>query len=176
MRSPRTVILAAISLAVAASTAAAQDPRAGAAGPAESLAARNAAFLATVRDRGAAEIAAFFPRSGEVRYLHTQHEKVGDRAGAWRFPADGVRRAIENGPLRDSFQIQVERQPIGLFAHQVMIRGVGWRRVGGTRFVPPGARAASPTFVEWRREGTRWVVSAFGDETFGSAPLPPWCC
>jgi hypothetical protein len=75
-----------------------------------------------------------------------------------------------------SFEIQVESQPIGLFAHQVMHRGTGWRRVRGNRFVPPGASASSAIFVEWRREGDRWVVSAFGDETFPSGKTPPWCC
>jgi hypothetical protein len=31
-------------------------------------------------------------------------------------------------------------------------------------------------FVEWRREGDRWVVSAFGDEQYDRVPLPRWCC
>jgi hypothetical protein len=38
-----------------------------------------------------------------------------------------------------------------------------WRRVRGSRFVPAGESAASPVFVEWRREDGAWVVSAFGD-------------
>ncbi len=46
-----------------------------------------------------------------------------------------------------------------------------WRRVGGKRFVPPGASARSPVFVEWRREHGRWVVSAFGDEDIYFPPL-----
>jgi hypothetical protein len=36
--------------------------------------------------------------------------------------------------------------------------------VRGNRFVPPGASARSPVFVEWRREGGEWVISRFGDE------------
>jgi hypothetical protein len=69
---------------------------------------------------------------------------------------------------------QPQAQTIGLFAHQVMMRGVEWRRVSGTRFVPPGETAASAIFVEWRREGSKWVVSSFGDESFSRLPLPPW--
>ncbi|HEX8244638.1 MAG TPA: hypothetical protein VF541_14125 [Longimicrobium sp.] len=83
-----------------------------------------------------------------------------------------------------TFYIQVEGQPIGRFAHQVMMRDRGpsspgplrWRRVRGNRFVPVGDPNSAGFFVEWRREGGRWVVSAFGDESFGEGPLPPWCC
>ena len=46
----------------------------------------------------------------------------------------------------------------------------GWRRVGASRFVPPGEADASPTFVEWRREDGRWVVASFGDTHIA---LPP---
>ena len=48
----------------------------------------------------------------------------------------------------------------------------GWRRVRGTRFVPPGEPASSPVFVEWRREDGRWVVSSFGDASGYAAPFP----
>ena len=44
----------------------------------------------------------------------------------------------------------------------VVLRPGRWRRVGGNRFVPPGAPASSPIFVEWRREGDAWVVAAAG--------------
>jgi hypothetical protein len=47
-----------------------------------------------------------------------------------------------------------------------------WRRVRGTRFVPPDASAASPVFVEWRRDEGRWVVSAFGEEDIYTPALP----
>ncbi|HEX9939091.1 MAG TPA: hypothetical protein VGB15_18255 [Longimicrobium sp.] len=72
--------------------------------------------------------------------------------------------------------LQFESQPVGLLVHQVLCRGVAWRPVSPTRFVPPGAGASSPTFVEWRREGGRWVIAAFGEETFARDPLPEWVC
>ena len=73
--------------------------------------------------------------------------------------------------------LDVEAQPIGRLSHQVMHRGTGWRRVrGGSRFVPRDAPDDSPLFVEWRREGGTWVVSAVGDESFHDVPLPAWCC
>ena len=37
-----------------------------------------------------------------------------------------------------------------------------WRYVGHLRFVPPGSRATSRVYVEWRREAGAWVVSRIG--------------
>jgi len=167
-----TILIAA--LLVSVTPALGRSTRPG--GPAASLVARNAAFLAAVDHGDRAAIAAFFARTGEVTYVHARHERDGNRVARWRFPAADVPRAIVQGPLTPSFAIQVEGQPVGLFVHQLMLRGARWRWVGGTRFVPPGGTASSPIFVEWRREGGQWVVSAFGDELFGSGPLPPWCC
>lgn len=70
----------------------------------------------------------------------------------------------------------MESEPVGLFAHQVRIRGTHWKRVGPTRFVPEDESSTAPIFVEWRREGAKWVVSGFGDERFSNVPLPAWCC
>ena len=137
-----------------------------------SLAARNRAFLTAV-DAGPEGILEFFPLEGEFTWVHTVHLGTGDRRGVWRFPA-GQRDAAMRGPLEASFALHFEDQPVGLFAHQVMMRGVKWRRVSTARFVPPGETAASGIFVEWRREGSRWVVSTFGDEGFAVLPLPDW--
>ncbi len=40
--------------------------------------------------------------------------------------------------------------------------GETWPRVGGSRFVPPGQDASSPTFVTWRKEAGRWVIDEIG--------------
>jgi len=65
-------------------------------------------------------------------------------------------------------------QKLGLLLEVIMRTGA-WRLVGGNRFVPPGAPASSRTFVEWRQEGNRWVISAFGDEWFQNPDqLPRW--
>jgi len=138
---------------------------------------RMRAFLEAVRRGSGDSIATFFPRTGDFTYVRTEHRSHGRRVGIWRFPASEAPRAISfRGPLWESFTIQYEGQPIGLLAHQVMHRGTVWRRVRGNRFVPPGASPGSGTFVEWRKEGGTWVISAFGDESFKGVTLPSWCC
>jgi hypothetical protein len=77
-------------------------------------------------------------------------------------------------PIRESLEISFEGQKIGLLMDVIMHTAHRWRLVGGNRFVPPDAPANCPTYVEWRREGNRWVISAFGDEWFDPDHLPPW--
>lgn len=146
--------------------------------PAASLAARSAALLHALRWDGQLDsIRSFFPQDGDWTYVHTAHPRDGDRRAVWRFPGGETRRAIDHaGPIPHVFSINYHGQPIGLLVHQVMLRGVEWRRVAGNRYVPPGASSRSPTFIEWRREGVSWVVSAIGDESFPSGDLPSWCC
>jgi hypothetical protein len=139
-----------------------------------SLTARTRSFLTAVNSGDYEQLLEFFPTQDRFTYVHTVHFRGGNRRGVWHFPAAQKSDAIENGPLWPAFALQAESQPVGLFAHQVMMRGVKWHRVFGTRFVPPGETAASDIFVEWRREGSRWVVSRFGDEGFSQMPLPPW--
>jgi hypothetical protein len=117
----------------------------------------------------------FFPRRGEVTYHTRTRGADGVVQGIWRFPAGEVPAALD-GPLWPSFIIQFEGQPIGLVAHQVMVRGPEWVRVTPTRFVPLGEDVTSGIFVQWRLEDGRWVIDAFGDEEYGAGPLPPWCC
>ena len=130
-------------------------------------------------DSGSAEsFVRFFPTHGDFTYEHTVH---GDGGGVrvWRFPATQAGAALDgiDGLLWPSFTVQWEGQPIGLFAHQVLERPGTWVRVRGHRYVPPGGDAESRIYVEWRREGTAWVISRFGDEFFNEpAPLPSWCC
>ncbi|HEX8431943.1 MAG TPA: hypothetical protein VF625_11665 [Longimicrobium sp.] len=146
--------------------------------PAGSLAARAARFLYLLQwKRNLDSLQAFFPQHGDWTYVHTAHRADGDQRGIWRIPAAETPSALGlSGPLRPIFMIQFEAQPIGLLAHQVTLRGGEWRRVAGNRFVPPTASARSPAFIEWRREGDSWVVSAIGDESFPSGDVPSWCC
>ncbi len=146
--------------------------------PGPALDARVHEFIASVDTLEPAGIVRFFPTTGDVKYRRTIHTAEGTQTGVWRFPAPEVPVALSSdGPLWASFEIQPEAQPVGLFEHQVKLRPGRWRRVRGTRFVPPGADALSPIYVEWRQEGTKWVIAEFGDELFTpSARLPAWCC
>lgn len=134
---------------------------------------RNCAFL-----RRESRRIEFLPRTGLFSYHLTTHSPGRSTTGTWRFSAAGLEEAARvTGPLFEVLDIDYEGQPIGRLAHQVMHRGTAWRRVYGNRFVPPGAPASSPVFVEWRRERGTWVVSAIGDEAFtDGVPLPEWCC
>jgi|GEM_PF-2902588 len=145
----------------------------------ETLGDRMKAFL---RAAGSGGEASFFPRLGDLTWVHTVHSDEGTRVSVWRFPPSDIPRALQgNGPLGPSFYINIERQPVGLFLHQLITREgrhKQWRRVG-TRFVPLDEPATAGLFVEWRREAGVWVVSAFGDERYlvsDNAKLPAWCC
>jgi hypothetical protein len=91
------------------------------------------------------------------------------RPGIWTFPPSITRQVLDRGgPACDSFDPPWEGGEFGpdpgLLTARVAYSPRGWRRVRGNRFVPPGEPARSPIFVEWRREGERWVISVFGDE------------
>lgn len=145
-------------------------------GQTQTLERRMEAFLATMRRRSDDSTVHFFPRTGTFTYVRTSHIRGREGVRPWVFPADQALRAMDyGGPLYHSFSINPHAQPIALLYQQVILREGRWRRVRGNRFVPPGAPASSPTFVEWRREDGEWVVSAFGDELFGR-PFPDWCC
>jgi hypothetical protein len=141
------------------------------------LATATRAFLAAVDRGNLPAVAAFFPREGKFTYEHTHHTRDGDRAGRWRFAAADAQELIATGPLRNVFVDQVESQQVGLFGQQVAVRGTAWHQIGPARFAPGDAAADSRIFLEWRREGSRWVISRFGDESY-SAEMPPphWCC
>jgi hypothetical protein len=134
-----------------------------------SLAARMQAFVDEIEDFPNTELAAFFPRRGDWTWFETVIDLRTERvrgAGIWRFPGAETLRAIgAGGPVCDSFEGTIgDYGPLdGRLGMQVMMNAGRWRRVRGTRFVPPGADGRSPVFVEWRREDGEWVVSAFGD-------------
>lgn len=173
-RAAKGLLCAAALAALFPRVAAAQDGRPQCATENQDpLEGRNCAFL-----KAGARRTEFLPSAGSFTYLSASHSPGRTSVGTWRFTAADVPRAGDpGGPLSGVFAILVEGQPVGRLAHQVLHRGTAWRRVHGTRFVPPGAPASSAVFVEWRREGNAWVVSAVGDEAFlDGAPLPPWCC
>jgi len=159
MLSIRVAPVLAIALAVAAPLAA-QAP----AGPD----ARMQAFLKATRDYAlTSSLAEFFPWRGDVVWVSTTHGRAGTRVGRWRFPAARLVDAAENsGPLCETFDYGGDLIAAGTLMFRILEEDGGWRRVSAVRFVPPGAAADDPTFVEWRLEEGRWVISAFGDERY----------
>lgn len=140
------------------------------------LDARMRTLADSMREYGPNEsFAEFFPRRGEWRWTSTLRQAPGgDRTGRWRFRADETLEALsDSGPLCPSFFRgggEVETGPTTI-AGWLSDEKRGWRRVG-RRYVPRGAPASSPTFVEWRREDGRWVIDAFGDEETWYPPQP----
>jgi hypothetical protein len=173
---PRQVLMlvcAAAAMAMSSPAAAQADRPQCTVELADTLEGWNCAFL-----KAGARRIEFLPGHGIFTYYLTSHTPARNVRGAWRFAAtDVAEAAAAGGPLHGVFAIRYEGQPVGRLAHQILHRGTRWRRVRGNRFVPPGAAASSPAFVEWRREGDRWVVSAIGDEAFApGVSLPQWCC
>ncbi|MFL5382753.1 MAG: hypothetical protein ACJ8GN_09595 [Longimicrobiaceae bacterium] len=174
-------LLALPAMMAIAAPAAGQRPAPLSAAEAASLQVRMREFLAAVDREASTALVRFFPRAGALTWVHTLHADDRKRVSVWRFPPADLPRALKDGPLWPSFGLQPEGQPIGLFYHQVMTRKAfsrhkGWRRVRGTRFVPPGEPETAGLFVQWRREGDEWVVAAYGDERFRGGKLPEWCC
>ncbi|HET7464103.1 MAG TPA: hypothetical protein VFJ82_22795 [Longimicrobium sp.] len=141
------------------------------------LRARMNEFLRSIpEDRRQDTTRRFFPRSGDWSYTHTVHLPGGDvRVQRWVFPAaqtsllfgfgkEGKAPAVD--PVTESFEIIYEGQRIGMLIEVIMRTSSRWRLVGGNRFVPPGAPASYPVYVEWRKEQGRWVISSFGDESW----------
>jgi len=134
--------------------------------------ARMSAFLHVMRERDDS-LNAFFPRRAPVAWVLTTHDAArGPVAGRWLFRPSEVLPAMEwDGPLCETFSSGGDAITIGTLMYRIWESPGRWRRVGATRFVPPGASARSPTFVEWRREDGRWVIAAFGDERRSSPRL-----
>jgi len=126
-------------------------------------------FLREVSERPNTGLAAYFPRRGDWTWVVDLRDERGRRLGTgrWRFSgAETVRVLGAGGPVCSSFDTAGgDVGPIeGSFASQLVRATGSWRRVGTSRFVPPGASAGSPVFVKWRREDDAWVVDAFGEE------------
>lgn len=171
-----SIALAVVLLAGAALPLAAQT---SAPGRSASLERRMRDFVRTVGEMPLDSVAAFFPRRGDWAWVMTAHrDGKPDGVSVWRFAGSETLRAISpGGPVCQSFVPPGDTGFPNSLLELAMEHPRGWRRVRGSRFVPPGASARSPGFVEWRREDGEWVVSAFGDERdFGprvlGVPLP----
>lgn len=137
-----------------------------AAGPADTtLDGRMRAFLEHAREGDEPGLAAFFPRRGDWDWVQTMKGPRGvRRAVTWRIPGAETLRAIgDGGPACESFETAGGDVGPTEDSFARLAGDEGWRRTGRARFVPPGAPARSPVFVQWRREGGAWVVDAFGD-------------
>lgn len=163
-------------LLVACSLAAAPPVAAQTGTPAASatLDARMQALLDEMGEGSTERVAAFFPRRGDWAWVTTRAARPPgqDGTGIWRFPGAETARALApGGPVCRSFAPGGgELGPAeGALRMHVGDHPSGWRRVRGNRFVPPGAGAGSPVFVQWRREEGAWVVAAFG-EAYPSRP------
>jgi hypothetical protein len=121
--------------------------------------------LTNDRERGIG-LESFFPGQGDWLWVHQlQDGPAGTTVTHWRFaPGDTYRALLEEGPVCSAVGNAMggEFGPVEGSLASAAEAGP-WRRTRGSRFVPPGAGPASPIFVEWRREGTRWVISVLGD-------------
>jgi hypothetical protein len=146
--------------------------------PPESLTSINARFLSLVDRVPPEALAEFFPIHGDITYRRFDRTDSGTVVRVVRLNFDEARQSLLDleGVLREALTTQNRDQLIGLFAHQLIFRGRSWIRIRPNRFVPRGAGPCSEIFVEWGREGGRWVITEIGDETFTSDALPDWCC
>lgn len=125
------------------------------------------AFVTAVQEFGRDTLLGFFPRGGAWTWEHTVHQDGRpDVVGRWRFVTGDLLRRMDGGPLCESFTHGGDAIPTESFNWIIREHPGRWRRVGGNRFVPPGASARARTFVQWRREEGRWVIDAFGNESW----------
>jgi hypothetical protein len=133
-----------------------------------------AEFLQALPDERSGEpTRRFFPTVGDWSYTRTVHAPNGEnRTQRWVLPAAETSRLFGSGkgvrvnPVIESLEIIYENYKAGLLLDRILHSPGAWRLVRGNRFVPPSCPASCPTYVEWRREGDSWVISAFGDEWF----------
>jgi hypothetical protein len=130
--------------------------------------ARMDAFVAVLRDESQDSVASFLPRQGPLTWVLTTRRPGGESlAGRWIFESGDLKKAMDfDGPLCNSFTRGGDAIPLESLVYVTNQKPGRWRRVGANRFVPPGAPARSATFVQWRREGGRWVIGAFGNEVW----------
>jgi hypothetical protein len=144
------------------------------ASPSPDVATRN--FLVTVRADGHDCMIAFFPAEGSWTYSRTTYSQGGPQTGVWTIPASATRTA-RGGPLSGSFEFNPEGTRVGSLRHQLLHRRGSWIRVARNRFAPPRSDRRSRIYVQWKREGDRWVIDRIADEWYrAGSPLPNWCC
>lgn len=130
----------------------------------------NRAFLRAAEAGDVDSIMPFLPRKQVLTWTKTIHTRLGSRVEVKRYTREQALGEIATGELQASFAPDVHATVVGSLGAQVMETGDQWVRVNRTRFVPPGSTASSATYVQWRREGSRWVVSSFGDEAYTDIP------
>ncbi|MBW3630308.1 MAG: hypothetical protein KY464_13550 [Gemmatimonadetes bacterium] len=107
----------------------------------------------------------FFPRRDPWTWIVTTRSLAGRVTVERRdFRGSETLAAMEPpGPLCETFAFGGDVGSLEGLMYELRMKP-RWRLVDGRRFVPPGASPRSATFVEWRREDGRWVVSAIGEE------------
>jgi hypothetical protein len=115
----------------------------------------------------------YFPRRGAWTWILTTRYASGRTTVERRlFSGSETLAAMEHpGPLCETFARGGDMASVENLMHHLRVNPLPWRLVDGRRFVPPGASPRSATFVEWRREDGRWVVSAVGEERTGGPRL-----
>lgn len=114
-------------------------------------------------------IGPYFPRRGSWTWIATTRYPSGRETVERReFPGGGTPVTVEfDGRNCATLHGGGDSIDILPLVHDMRMDTAEWRRVGGNRFVPPGGRARSRTYVQWRRESGRWVVAAIGEEREG---------
>jgi hypothetical protein len=107
----------------------------------------------------------FFPRRDPWTWIVTTRSLSGQVAVERReFRGSETLAAMEpSGPLCETFAFGGDVGSVESLMHRLRMDPLPWRLVDGRRFVPPGSPPRSTTFVEWRIEDRRWVVSAVGE-------------
>jgi hypothetical protein len=116
----------------------------------------------------------FFPRRDPWTWIVTTRSLSGRVTVKRReFLGSETLAAMEHpGPLCETFSRGGDVGSVESLTFRLMRTDpLPWRLVDGRRFVPPRAPPRSATFVEWRREDRRWVISAIGEEVTGAPRL-----
>lgn len=154
MTASRITLLLALGLMMAAPLSAQSGPDA-----------RMRAFLQAGREMEPNEkLTDFFVRGSPATWVLTTRLGQETHVGRWRFEHADLLPAMDEGPLCETFSHGGDVISTESLMYRILFDKRPWRRVGGKRFVPAGAPARSPLFVEWRREGGRWVITSFGEE------------
>lgn len=166
MSTPRRSLVAAALLAVVACDAAAQSPPAA-------LRRRMDAFATALRTEAPLiTIAEFFPRDSAWEVVRVPNRPTLNPAvQVTRIAPDSTLAALSHDERScESFVVQPEGGEVGPAENTLTMEAQWsrrpWRYAGRLRFVAPGKPASDPTYVEWRRERGRWVVSRIGERYY----------
>lgn len=106
----------------------------------------------------------FFSTRGEWDFVtRTRHPDGSETVGVHRFPGAQTLEAVErpDGPLCNVFHSgdAVALPSLAAYAYY----DNAWRRTGPARFDLYDPNIGGGMWVEWRREGRRWVISSIGE-------------